>query len=178
MQTIDCPSCMARVLPKSDGKCPSCGADTNAPPSDFVSHELVEDVRPRDLCTGCATPTARRVEVAKVAGTSQKTSLVRGGWTGIAGAILIGSTSLRTSTGSYRFTMLPIYFLLGGIALLLRGLAMDPKRVTIRLPRCERCTAAEPTHIDFERTRMTFTVRREFRSAAIDLQTVRQRGGA
>jgi hypothetical protein len=135
----ECVNCHNRVLPKSDGTCPSCrapvdriaGADSLAR-TDQTLLTVFETDRLPDLCCRCAQPTQRRTTF---------------------------SFSRRADD---QRTMVALLGLLG----LLIDRFMGRSRLRVAMPDCKLCHRAarlRPRDVRFEDFTMQFEVHREFR---------------
>jgi hypothetical protein len=136
----DCPHCYARVVPKSDGRCPACQKDMqNLAGADTTRASLrvaQGDVLP-SICCGCGQSTDRFVKVHK-------------------------TRSGRDEPSAWVKVLLFFTFNWG----VMSGGGKDV--VEVKIPQCDFCGnegRPEPDHVDFDNVRMTFVVHKNLRNA-------------
>lgn len=139
----DCPHCFARVLPPSDGQCPSCRGDLSAPkrlPLSTVRIQLGVDLP--GLCVACGQKTLEIVRVRR--------SKSEGGH-----AWPLKLLALITSPFLFAATQ--------------REFQANERELSIALPFCKACSAGgkepRPTFVNFERQEFTFIVHDAFANA-------------
>ena len=152
---IECPHCYGDVLPMTDGRCPSCLANTTAPPAEggsFTKASLQHRAEGLpSVCINCGKPTPRRRRFSQRAKNERyATNPAQGG---------------------------------GGIGLLLTWLfdyvsGKMYQEIFLEVPECEECHQRGRDlrihHLDFEGRVATFIVHRTFKQA---LEAARPRFG-
>jgi len=143
----DCPHCFARILPPSDGRCPSCRGDLSTPkqlPLSTVRIRLGVDLP--GLCVACGRKTPEMVRIAR--------SKSEGGhaWPLKLLALLASPFLFVATQGEFQ---------------------AKKRELSVALPFCTACSAGgrepRPTFVNFERQEFTFVVHDDFASAFRDM---------
>lgn len=137
----ECFACHTAVHPKTDGKCPACGASFDEVSDDGRrSLTIPHGADLPGFCARCGAATEHRV-LLRPSRTDDR-----------AGGISIG---LRIAIG----LLWPLR------ALRAKGKKRDV--VSLQLPLCEGCEPVAPEHVDFDRRELTLVVHRNLRGAAL-----------
>src|SRR5436190_505756 len=143
---VECPHCFGDVLPMSDGRCPSCFADTREPSADggsFTKASLQHQAQGLPgVCLVCGVPTQQRRRFSQRAKNERYNTNAHGGAIGLALTWLFDYLSGK------------MY-----------------QEVILEVPHCDECRRngrdLRVRHVDFERRIVTFIVHRNF-TAALD----------
>jgi len=142
----DCPHCYARVVPKSDGRCPACQKDMqNLAGTDTTRASLrvaQGDVLPA-ICCDCGQATQRTVTVSMKRSARDEPSM----WA--------------------KLLIFTFFSWIVGLVYLITGIA-NKDVVEVKLPQCDFCSSKgrpEPEYVDFDNVRMTFVVHKNLRDA-------------
>ena len=139
----DCPHCFSRVLPGTDGCCPSCRGDMSAAkalPLTTVRIRIGDELPP--LCVACGQNTAATATITR-----------------------------SMSEGGQPWPVKVLAFLMSPfLALALdREFQAKQREASIAVPFCEACSAGgkepRPTFVNFEREEFTFIVHDKFGDA-------------
>jgi hypothetical protein len=134
----ECPHCFGRVLPMTDGSCPSCGKNTvdKTELSSTMTSIVVDKGESFPAsCALCAQATSRTTKLS--------------------------FTAKRRPDAGGDLAMSMISPLAGAIVAAFR---VNTYNVAVRLPVCDRCKRQkiEPLHVDYENYTMTLLVHRKF----------------
>ena len=146
-RAIECPNCLSRVIPMTDGICPSCRESTQGQADGNEGMTLLkvwQGQRLPEICFRCGKQASGRVRVSLRKRLPQNESAAEG--------ILLGC-------------LLNLW--LGIITWILRR-SQASMKVTVCLPRCGLCSSFQPVHryYDPEEGYIQFIVHRNLREAA------------
>jgi hypothetical protein len=129
VKLIECPHCLARVLPMTNHGCPACQKDTRAAStSPFTRITVTPNTVFPDRCCACADPTTKRVAiVGKGHGADPL-------WVRIfAGAAMVLKPSLLIENKD--------------------ALAGDPELFRVAVPYCKACAKKSRLHPEYVNTK-------------------------
>ena len=139
---LECPHCYMRVVPKSDGLCPSCHQDPHdlaGTNPDLARVTLQDTDRMPECCMICGLSTSRMVVVEQSRGDDRRSS------------IFLSMLGLMMT-------------LLAGLGFIKMG--HHGEFISTTVPVCESCgQAPSPQRVSFEQSTMTFLVHRRFKNA-------------
>ena len=156
---MTCPSCVERVLPRSDGTCPACRACMDGPPPPGSRMALREGTAYPSICVTCGAPADDSTLVERGASRRSIPLALLGAFgmlMGLAGLFAIDAMPIR------RGVVWMLFLIVVGLGLVVRGLARGPA-VHLRVPHCARCHLPEVESFDPERGSLTMVVHDAFR---------------
>ena len=150
---VDCPHCYTRVVPTSQGACPSCRQSVyEATDADHSKASIsVAHLEPLPtMCCDCGCATDRTVKITR--NISRK-------------ADLEPSDDLLSYIGS-------LFSWIGWLIALVRGdfRSRIGDQVVVQMPQCVICSESgipDPIHVNAHELRMTFIVNQEFKSCVL-----------
>jgi hypothetical protein len=138
---VECPHCYSKVLPMSDGRCPSCQKDTREAKKEALTKvQIGPDTHLPDVCVLCGTDALQRVDVREGYQTGDSNFLI--------GVLLLFRPALWFAADKARG---------------------EVKKLHVKVPVCGTCTTTRPrvrpTYVNFEQREMSFLVHADFADA-------------